>query len=218
MIIQWLGHASFLLISANGTRVITDPYESGAYGGGITHRPIEITPEIVTVSHGHADHGYVEGLPNHFEIVSGPGKRSVKGIDFTGVEAYHDDEQGALRGKIVMFVMKVDGIHVCHLGDLGHELTPQQAERLGSVDVLFLPVGGYYTVGPEEAARVMDSLDPKIAIPMHFKTDKVSLPIGPVDQFVRGKENVKHLESSEYEITREQLPAEREIVVLKAAL
>ena len=218
MVIEWLGHASFLIISAGGTKIITDPYEPGAFGGALNYKPIGISPDIVTVSHDHADHSYVEGLPNHFSLVSQPGSKNVHGIDFKGIESYHDAEQGALRGMNIIFIMNVDRIRVCHLGDQGHELSPHQAEQLGEIDILLIPVGGYYTIGPDEATRMIDRLNPRIAIPMHFKTDKVELPILPVDNFLQGKGNVRISDSSELEIIRETLPDQCEIVVLKPAL
>ncbi|HUV05939.1 MAG TPA: MBL fold metallo-hydrolase [Armatimonadota bacterium] len=218
MVIKWLGHSSFLIISARGTKIITDPYEPGAFGGAVNYKPIGIPPDIVTVSHDHADHSYIEGLPNHFSVVAQPGGRSIHGIDFRGVESYHDTEQGALRGMNVIFVMNIDHVRVCHLGDQGQELSPQQAEQVGEVDILLIPVGGYYTIGPEEATRTIEQLNPRVAIPMHFRTDKVELPILPVDNFLQGKENVRILNSSELEITRETLPDQREIVVLEHAL
>lgn len=218
MVIQWLGHASFLIVAADGTKIVTDPYEPGAFGGGITYGPIEIPADIVTVSHDHADHGYVDGLPNHFSVVSRPGSTNVKGMEFKGVESYHDPERGTLRGRNIMFAMNVDRVRVCHLGDLGHELGAGEAGQLGEIDVLLIPVGGYYTIDADEATRVAEQLNPKVVIPMHFRTDKCSFPIAPVDDFLAGKENVRRFETSEYEITREQLPDQREIVVLKHAL
>ncbi|MGB9586848.1 MAG: MBL fold metallo-hydrolase [Armatimonadota bacterium] len=218
MIIQWLGHASFLIISANGTKIVTDPYEPGAFGGALSYRPISISADVVTVSHDHADHGYVEGLPNHFEVVSRPGTRVVHGIEIHGFEFYHDTEEGALRGMNVVYVMNIDRIRVCHLGDLGHEISSFQADSFGEIDVLLIPVGGTYTIGPEEATRVVETLKPKIAIPMHYKTEKVEFPIRPVDDFLRGKSNVRRLNSSELELTREMLPDEMEIIVLKHAM
>lgn len=218
MLIRWLGHASFLLQSADGTKVITDPYESGAYGGGIMHTSINIEPHIVTVSHDHADHGYVEGVPGRFEVVKSPGDRTVTGIEIKGVGCFHDIEKGALRGKNIMFVITVDGVRVAHLGDLGHELDPCEVEQLGQIDVLLIPVGGYYTIGPDEAARVIGLLEPKLVIPMHFKNERVNLTIGPVDDFLRGRQNVKTPDTSEIEVTKDSLPAGTEIVVLKPAL
>ena len=218
MVIQWLGHSSFLIVSAEGTKIITDPYEPGAFAGGISYGPIKIAPDIVTVSHDHADHGYVDGLPNHFSVVSHPGTTTIQGIEFRGIESFHDPEGGALRGRNVIFSMNVDRVHVCHLGDLGHLLTPGQVDQIGPVDILLIPVGGYYTIDSEEAARVADQLSPKVIIPMHYCTGECSFPIAPVDEFLAGKQNVRRLDSSEYEITKDQLPDTREIVVLKHAL
>lgn len=218
MVIRWLGHASFLIVSSGGTKIITDPYEPNAFGGALKHRPIEMPPDIVTVSHDHADHNYINGLPNHFSVVSRPGTTDVEEIEFKGVESYHDSERGALRGTNIIFVMDVDGVRVCHLGDLGHELSGPELNQLGEVDVLLIPVGGKFTIGPAEAARVVGQLNPRVVIPMHYKTDKVDFPIAPVDDFLAGKQNVRRLDSSEYEVVKEQLPDRQEIIVLKYAL
>lgn len=218
MLIQWLGHSSFLIISANGTKIITDPYESGGFGGSLHYKPIGVSADIVTVSHDHADHSYVEDLPNHFTTVRTPGMHAVRGIGIKGIESYHDAEMGARRGANVIFVMTVDHVRLCHLGDLGHELSPSAVEAIGEVDVLFIPVGGFYTIGPEEAGRVIERLRPKVAIPMHFKNERLDFAISPVDGFIRGKENVRVLDSSEIEISRETLPYQDQIVVLQPAL
>lgn len=218
MVIQWLGHSSFLIISANGTKIITDPYEPNAFGGALRYGQISIPPDIVTVSHEHADHGNVEGLPNHFQVVSQAGEKDIRGIHFRCVEAFHDTQEGAVRGRNLLVVMNIDRVRVCHLGDLGHVLSEYEAERLGEVDVLLIPVGGYYTIGPEQADRVIERLRPRLVIPMHYKTAKVDFPIAPVDDFLRGKANVRRLNSSEIEMTREMLPDMTEIVVLQHAL
>jgi len=218
MIIQWLGHASFLLISNDGTKIIMDPYEAGAFGGTFKYRPITISPDIVTVSHHHADHGYVEGLPNHFEVLNEPMNKVIKGIGFKGVGAYHDAEFGASRGKNIIWVVTVNHVRVCHLGDLGHELSPIEIEKVGEVDILLAPVGGTYTLGPKETTRVIDHLHPKITIPMHFKNEHVGFPLLPVDDFLAGKTNVVHLDKSELELTKEQLPDQPQIIVMKPEL
>jgi L-ascorbate metabolism protein UlaG (beta-lactamase superfamily) len=213
MLIQWFGHSSFLIISSSGTKIITDPYEPGAFGGTLDYKAIGIEPDIVTVSHEHADHNYVEGLPDHFELISHAGSRIVRGIEFRGIETYHDRQEGALRGLNIVFVMHVDRMRLCHLGDLGYELGTGDVERIGPVDILFVPVGGYYTIGPEIATQVIERLNPKIAVPMHYKTDRTDMPIKPVDDFLTGKSNVRRLSTPEFEITKEQLPDTLEIVI-----
>lgn len=218
MLIQWLGHSSFLIVSSDGRKIVTDPYTTGAYQGTFNYAPIRISPDIVTVSHEHADHNGAADLPNHFDVVSGAEERTVQGIKIKGVEAAHDSESGAVRGMNVIFVMEIDGMRVCHLGDLGHVLSAHQIAQIGSVDILLVPVGGYYTIGPDEADQVIKQLNPKIAIPMHFKTDKVEFPIQPVSEFIKGKDNVQVRPGSELEIAEEQLPAQTVIIVLQHAL
>lgn len=218
MVIRWLGHSSFLIIAGDGTKIITDPYEPGSYGGAVGHGSVTIEPDVVTVSHDHADHAYVEGLPNHFSLVSQPGLKNVKGIEFRGVETYHDAQHGAQRGRNMVFAMNADHIRLCHLGDLGHVLSGEDVCQIGEVDVLLIPVGGTYTLGPEEADCVIGLLNPKLVIPMHYKTEKIGFSILPVDAFLQGKENVRHVDDSDIEISRETLPDQRQIVVLKAAL
>lgn len=218
MLIEWFGHSSFLIVSNSGKKIITDPYSPGAYQGTLNYGPITVSPDIVTVSHQHADHGSVDELPNHFVVVSRPGETSVLGIKIKGIESFHDNESGALRGMNVIFVMDVDGIRICHLGDLGQALTPQQFEQIGGVDILLIPVGGHYTIGPDEVDQVIKQLSPKIVLPMHYKTAKVEFPIQPVSEFIRGKDNVQVRQTSELEITKEQLPPETVIIVLQHAL
>lgn len=218
MLIQWLGHSAFLIVSSNGKKIITDPYNTGAYQGTFRYAPIRISPDIVTISHQHNDHNGAGDLPNHFDVVSRAEERTVQGIKFRGIEATHDNEGGSRRGMNTIFVMDIDGMRVCHLGDLGHLLSPQQVERIGFVDILLIPVGGYYTIGPGQADQVIKQLNPKLAIPMHYKTDKVDFPIGPVSDFIRGKDNVQVRPTSEIEMSKEQLPTETIIIVLQPSL
>lgn len=218
MVIQWFGHSSFLIVSEQGTRIITDPYESGAFSGTINYAPISVPADIVTVSHDHADHSCVECVPGEVEVVSRPGKTTVKGIEINGIQSFHDSAEGTLRGTNVAFVMHVDGIRILHLGDIGHELSFGELEQIGEVDMVLIPVGGYYTIDAEQATHVINRLYPRVVIPMHYKTDKVDLPIASVDPFLRGKENVVRMFTSEYEVTKDTLPDDMEIIVLQHAL
>lgn len=218
MLIEWLGHSSFLIVSSHGKKIITDPYQAGAYQGTFRYAPIRISADIVTVSHQHADHNGAAELPNHFEIVSRAEEHTLHGIKIKGVKSAHDDQAGTVKGANVIFVIEIDGMRVCHLGDLGHVLNAQQVEQIGHVDVLLIPVGGYYTIGPSQADQVIKQLKPKIAIPMHYKTDKVDFPIMPVSEFIRDKDNVQIREGSKFETLKEQLPDETIIIVLQHAL
>jgi L-ascorbate metabolism protein UlaG (beta-lactamase superfamily) len=218
MKIKFLGHATFLLTAADGTAVITDPYEPHGFGGAIGHGPIQDRADIVTVSHDHADHNHARGVPGNPQVIQSVGEHAAKGVSITGVPTHHDSSGGSQRGHNIVFVIAVDGVRVCHLGDLGHPLTQDQAKALGEVDVLLVPVGGTFTVDATGASAVVQALDPKIVIPMHFKTPKVKLPLAPVDTFLAGQSNVRRAGASEVEIARDTLPAHREIIVLEPAL
>lgn len=215
MKLKWLGHACFLIVSEEGVRIITDPYE---VGGGINYSPINETADIVVVSHGHGDHSNILAIKGKPEVVKGSGVKKVKGIEFKGIATYHDERKGAQRGTNTIFCFAVDNIRICHLGDLGHELTPEQAREIGEVDILLLPVGGFYTIDADMAAKVADRLNPRIIVPMHFKTPKCDYPITKVDDFLKGRKNVRRLETSEVELTAKDLPATTETMVLKPAL
>ncbi len=189
MTIKFLGHASFLITSKDRVRIITDPYEPGGFGGTFRYRPITDEADIVTVSHDHADHNYAQGVPGNPVVVTSSGE--VKGIDFEVIESYHDDTQGAQRGINRVVCFEVDGIKVCHLGDLGHLLSAEQVTSVGHVDILLVPVGGTFTINPSQAAEVIAQLQPSVAIPMHFKRPEVDLPITPLGEFLVGKRNVQ---------------------------
>ena len=218
MEIRWYGHAAFLITTAQGVNIITDPYEPGAYDGGISYGPIPDEADIVTVSHDHADHNYVEGLPGKPAVIREAGRHEAKGVVVEGVATYHDDAGGSKRGDNIIFTFSADDITVCHLGDLGHLLSDKEIKKIGQVDSLLIPVGGFFTIGPEEATAVAEQLRPKLIIPMHFKTDRCTFPIEPVDPFLQGNEGVQRFERSTFSFTREELEAGLGIVVLQPAL
>ena len=212
MIIKWLGHSCFLVISAAGVRVITDPYSAG---GGISYSPIAEAADVVVISHEHNDHNAASAVQGEPEVVRGVGTKTVRGIQFRGVATYHDKSGGRERGNNTVFCFTVDDVRLCHLGDLGHLLTRAQGAEIGAVDILFVPVGGFFTIDAGDAGRVCDQLKPKVIIPMHFKTAKCDYPISVVDNFVLSKQNVREAHSSEIEISLEDLPAGTDIVLLE---
>lgn len=213
MKIKWLGHASFLITSDSGIKIITDPYEPDER---LKYGEIKESADIATVSHEHGDHNNVAAVRGNPEAVRGTAR--IKGIEFKGIPTYHDDAEGKLRGNNTIICFEVDGIKVCHLGDLGHPLSGKQTAELGSVDILLIPVGGSYTIDAEVASQVCDRLKPKVIIPMHFKNDKCIFPIAGVDEFLQGKEGVSRLDASEVEFKQGELPATTKTVVLKPAL
>jgi len=213
MKIKWLGHSSFVITSDTGTKIITDPYETG---GDLSYGQIKESADIVTVSHDHADHNNVAAVQGNPKVVRGAVE--VKGIKFNGIPTYHDDAGGGKRGKNTIICFEVDGIRVCHLGDLGHQLSDSQLAELGKVDVLLIPVGGFYTIDAKVATQLGDRLKPKVIIPMHFKTDKCDYPIAGVEEFLRGKKEVSRLDASQVEFKAGELPPSTRVVVLKPAL
>jgi L-ascorbate metabolism protein UlaG (beta-lactamase superfamily) len=215
MEIKYLGHATFMITSDAGIKIITDPYETSptlAYG------EITESADIVTVSHGHTDHCNVAAVRGNPEVVRRTGKSTAKGIEFNGIASYHDDAGGTMRGGNIIFCFELDGIRVCHLGDLGHLLDDRQLKEISSVDILLIPVGGFYTIDAKAATEVCDQLKPRVIIPMHYRTEKSFPEISGVDEFIKGRNNVTRRDSSEVEFERGKLPAASQIIVLKPAL
>ena len=215
MKIKFLGHAAFLITSDSGTRIITDPYTTDdrfKYGA------IKEAADIVTVSHEHFDHNNAAVIPGNPKVVKGATSTEIKGVKIRGVACFHDETKGKQRGSNVIFGFEADGMKICHLGDLGHQLTNAQIAEIGRVDILLVPVGGFFTIDANGATKVCDAMAPKVIIPMHFKTPKTELPIAPLDDFLKGKKNVTRLDASETEFKRDKLPTSAQIIVLKPAL
>ncbi|MBE0430337.1 MAG: MBL fold metallo-hydrolase [Dehalococcoidia bacterium] len=215
MKIKWLGHACFLITAKDGLRIMTDPY---AVGGGIKYAPVTEAADIVTVSHDHGDHSNASAVQGKPEVVKGSGARVARGIQLRAIATYHDQSQGKQRGPNTVFCFEVDGIRLCHLGDLGHQLDPGQVKEIGAVDILFVPVGGFYTIDAAIANRTVDQLNPRAVIPMHFRTARCDYPIADVEDFLKGKADVTRLEGSEAEFEPDSLPAPTRVVVLQPAL
>ena len=215
MKVKWLGHSCFLITSRGGVRIVTDPY---AVGGGINYSPIKETADVVVVSHEHDDHSNVSAVQGKPEVVKGSGTKTAKVIQFRGIASYHDASQGKQRGPNTIFCFTIDDIKLCHLGDLGHVLNPGQVKEIGAVDILLVPVGGFFTIDASVASQVCDQLKPKVVIPMHFKTPRCAYPIAGVEDFLKGKKNVRKVRGSEAEFERGKLPAATEIVLLQPAL
>lgn len=178
MRIKWLGHSCFKISSKDGVRIVTDPFDDN-----LGYRIPSVETDIVTVSHGHYDHNFVDCLNGDFEVIDKVGDFNVKGIHIRGIHTFHDDEEGAKRGVNIVYTFDVDDIKVCHLGDLGHRLTPSQLEMIGDVDVLLIPVGGVYTIDAVQAVEVIKQLKPAVVIPMHYKTKALRINVEPVEGF-----------------------------------
>lgn len=213
--LTWIGHACFRIEASDGTVIITDPYDES-----VPYKAPSGPAHIVTVSHDHFDHnavGRVEGSP---AVVRGIGERTVHGIVFRGVSAFHDTKGGRDRGQDVIFKFAVDGVTIAHFGDLGHTLNAEQLRPLGDVEVALLPVGGHFTVGAKAASEVVRSLPKlRIVIPMHYRTEVTKdWPIRPVDEFLDEVGlTIKRVKKAEVTITPAVLPATKEVWVLHHA-
>lgn len=209
MKIKWLGHSCFLLTSNSGVRVLTDPFDEQ-----VGYELPAVETDVVTVSHDHFDHNHVSVVKGNFACIDKPGKFSERGIDITGVSTFHDENGGAKRGTNIVFKFDIDGIRVCHCGDLGHLLTPEQIKEIGEVDVLLLPVGGVFTVDAAGAYEVAKQLKPAVTIPMHFKTEMLKFQVDGVDNFLSVAGGGEKAGKQEIELDKDSLKGPSKIVVL----
>lgn len=208
MEINWLGYSCFRIKGSKAT-VITDPYSpNSGYSLG------KQTANIVTVSHKHPEHSFLSGIGGEPKVVSGPGEYEISGIMIIGMSAFHDAEKGLTKGKNTVYLMEIDEVSVCHMGDIGHALTAEQAEELGNIDILMLPVGGVSTINASKAAETVRQLEPKVVIPMHYKTLLLKRELDPVDKFLNEMGVKEVTPQAKLSITKTNLPLTTQVVVL----
>jgi L-ascorbate metabolism protein UlaG (beta-lactamase superfamily) len=218
MKIKYYGHSAFMITTDTGVRIITDPYQSNSFGGALSYGKITDETDIVVASHDHDDHNYTKDIKGNFKHITKAGTHNIKGLKIRAIPSHHDASKGKERGDNLIFVVDADGFTIVHAGDLGHTLEKKAVEEIGKVDILFIPVGGFYTIDGREATKVMTDLKPAVTIPMHFKTDKCTFPISGVEEFIGSKKGVKRVKASEIEIKKESMPKEPEIIVMEPAL
>ena len=209
MDIRWLGHSCFVIKGKEKT-IITDPYHPNL--GYSLENP---EADIVTLSHLHPGHSYIESIASTTKQIKGPGEYEIGETFILGIATFHDDEGGKTRGKNTIYLIEMDGITLCHLGDLGHLLTPQEEEELGPIDILFLPVGEISTMSTEMAVKTIKQLNPRIVIPMHYKTNALARNLEPLDKFLQ-KMGIRETEGqAKLSITPSTMPASTQVIVLK---
>jgi L-ascorbate metabolism protein UlaG (beta-lactamase superfamily) len=218
MKIKWYGHAAFKITTDKGVRIIIDPYQSGAFGGALSYGKITEEADIVLTSHDHDDHNYTKDIKGAYTHFNKEGVYNEKEVSIEALPCYHDPSKGQERGNNLIFVIESDGLRMAHMGDLGHTLAQDTVKKMGRIDIVLLPVGGFYTIDSDEAGKVVQVIHPRITIPMHFKTPKCEFPIASVETFTDGKKGVKMANTHEIEIKKDSLPKEPEIIVLQYAL
>jgi len=210
MTIVWHGHSCFE-IANEMTTVVTDPHDGSSIGIQSPH----VKADIILVSHDHYDHNKVKAVEKDTTSVVRKGEKKIQDIIISAHTTYHDKKEGKKRGPNTIFTFVIDGINFCHLGDLGHMLDEKTVEALGTIDILFIPVGGVFTIDAEEATKLCSKIKPRVIIPMHYRVGGLSLPIERVDEFL---ERVQHLceirhVANEIEIDHEDLPDGHEVWV-----
>jgi L-ascorbate metabolism protein UlaG (beta-lactamase superfamily) len=217
MRITYFGHSCFLVEARDQTRVILDPYEHGSYDGAVKYSPVDAPADVVLASHEHPDHSATDTVPGKPRIFMHPVGERVGAVTITGIQVAHDESGGKQRGKSTISIIDDGDLRLAHLGDLGHQLDEATVKKMGRVDVLMIPVGGYFTLDYQGAAAVVDALAPSVVIPMHYKTPKIDFPIAPPDAFLETQNAVQRMQSSTIEFTRASLPAERTVLLLPYA-
>jgi L-ascorbate metabolism protein UlaG (beta-lactamase superfamily) len=209
MEISWLGHSCFQLRGKNVT-LITDPFSPQ-----LEHSLGKINAPIVTISHNHPGHNFIGGIDGNPRIVHGPGEYEISDVLITGVASYHDNKHGQELGRNTIYVIHMDDLIVCHLGDLGHILQEEQLEEVADADVLLIPIGGQHTINAAQAAEVISQVEPHIVIPMHYSPSVGDAP-NPLDKFCREMGIEAITPQPKLSITRSALPAETQVIILSS--
>lgn len=175
----WLGHSSFL-IKGKQAIVVTDPFdEIQGYNLGKPYA------DIITISHQHSHHNFEKGIEGNPWVIKGPGEYEIANVFVTGIRTFHDNVMGEKYGENTVYLIEIDNVRLCHLGDIGHKLTSTQIEELSDVDVLLVPVGGVTTINAPLAAETINMIDPTIVIPMHYRTEAVNLDLETIEPFLK---------------------------------
>jgi L-ascorbate metabolism protein UlaG (beta-lactamase superfamily) len=214
MEISWLGHACFQLRGKNVV-LITDPFPpQSAPVPGESSRKGNLNASIITVSHTHSMHSFVERVDGNPHVIRGPGEYEIRDVLVTGVASYHDNQRGQVHGRNTIYIIHMDDLVLCHLGDLGHTLQESQLEEVADADVLFIPIGGGNALNPTQAAEVISQIEPRIVIPMHYAVTPTGEISSELTLFCRemGVETIEP--QPKLSVTRNSLPVEMQVVLL----
>lgn len=218
MRLRYLGHAAFELSLGDGRKILFDPYEPGSYDGAVGFDPVEGYYDIAVVSHDHPDHRWEDAVSAAGAVVDSAGEHDFGDVRIVSMPTYHDETEGSERGVNLVSVVEAEGVRVAHLGDLGHMISIGEMPGLKGVDVVMIPVGGFFTIDAETAAMVIEAIGPKLVVPMHFKTAKLGFPIASVEGFAELMDNVVTDAGSELQFSADDLPEKMKVVVLDPAM
>jgi L-ascorbate metabolism protein UlaG (beta-lactamase superfamily) len=214
--ITWAGQACFQVSVSNGkdhsANVVIDPF------GDIGLKTPNFEADILLITHGHEDHNNIKAIKGEPFIVNGPGEYEVKGVFIRGIDSFHDDVSGKERGKNTIYLFEAEDMKFCHMGDIGqNQLTDEQLENIGPVDILMIPVGGSYTIDSSQAQKIIGQIEPKIVIPMHYSLPKLTVKIDGVEQFLKAMGKHAVVAQDKLTIKASALPKEgqTEIMVLQ---
>ncbi len=211
MKLTWLGHSAFKLEESTGTTIVTDPYHSH-----IGFRMPDVTADVVTVSHSHGDHNNIESVLGNPTVINRAGAYEIGGVHMLAHRTHHDDKRGALRGENLVFKFRMDGVDLCHMGDIGEECNAILVEALMPVNILMIPIGGNYTINAEQAKEYVDKIMPDIVVPMHYKTKDLDMDIDRLNEFLNlfDDENIIYQETATVEFDRADFNGEQTKVLV----
>jgi len=204
--IRWHGHSCFGI--TNEITLVTDPHDGKSIG---IHAP-NVTGDIVLVSHDHYDHNSIKSVEKEgSKVITDTRKRNISNVEIKGIESFHDECCGEKRGSNIIYKFTMEDITFCHMGDLGHDLDEDTVQKIDDVDILFIPIGGTFTLDAKQAWRIIKKVKPRIAVPMHYKIGGLSLPITGIEPFLE-ENNYEILKvGNEIDIEKEDLPEEPEV-------
>ena len=193
--------------------MVCDPY------GDVGYVMPQVCADAVTVSHRHYDHDNTAAVGGNPTVIDAENVRSLPGVEISAVKSFHDGQRGKTRGENVIFKFRMDGIDVCHLGDLGEACSSELIDTILPVNVLLIPVGGTYTIDAEMAKEYVDRIMPDIVIPMHYRTKDCKLDVDKADEFLErfDSECVEEIDGNKIELSRSDLSGETKIIVLRKA-
>lgn len=210
VLLQWLGHACFVLkLLTSGLTVVIDPFPAERVG----YKPISVKADVILITHGHFDHNYLQAVQGKPIVIDKPGENKLNGLRVIGYKTSH----GQGRGDNIVFVIEAEGLRIAHCGDLGVLPSKEDVKSVGRIDVALIPVGGYFTIDAQQAWQLVEMVKPKVVIPMHYRHPKSKITVlAPVDDFLKGKKNVKRFKGNSVTLHKNKLPKTTEIWVLEA--